>query len=222
MKYISIKIKGRLLCIIANIKEKISAKFAEYLGIKEYNLPSVLLIESKGDIKKYKMESDISEKNIMKFIYDWDNKNLKIYYKSAKEPKNNNGPIIELVGNNFYDKVMDNNNDIVVLFYTNNCMHCKILFPKYQKLAKKIKEKNNKIIFAKINMAENEIETEEIISFPCIKLYPGNNKNRNSSLIYEGDRSINDMINFIKNNSFHKIIIEEENKVDNKDKISDL
>ena len=66
------------------------------------------------------MESDISEKNIMKFIYDWDNKNLKIYYKSAKEPKNNNGPIIELVGNNFYDKVMDNNNDIVVLFYTNN------------------------------------------------------------------------------------------------------
>ena len=222
MKYISIKIKGRLLCIIANIKEKISAKFAEYLGIKEYNLPSVLLIESKGDIKKYKMESDISEKNIMKFIYDWDNKNLKIYYKSAKEPKNNNGPIIELVGNNFYDKVMDNNNDIVVLFYTNNCMHCKILFPKYQKLSKKIKEKNNKIIFAKINMAENEIENEEIISFPCIKLYPGNNKNRNSSLIYEGDRSINDMINFIKNNSFHKIIIEEENKVDNKDKISDL
>ena len=71
-------------------------------------------------------------------------------------------------------------------------------------------------------MAENEIENEEIISFPCIKLYPGNNKNRNSSLIYEGERSINDMINFIKNNSFHKIIIEEENKVDNKDKISDL
>ena len=163
MKYISIKIKGRLLCIIANIKEKISAKFAEYLGIKEYNLPSVLLIESKGDIKKYKMENDISEKNVMKFIYDWDNKNLKLYYKSAKEPKNNNGPIIEFVGINFYDKVMYNNNDIVVLFYTNNCMHCKILFPKYQKLAKKIKEKNNKIIFAKINMAENEIEDEEIL-----------------------------------------------------------
>ena len=225
MKYISIKIKGRLLCIIANIKEKISAKFAEYLGVKEYNLPSLLIVESKGYLLKYKMENDISETNIMKFIYDWENKNLKQYYKSAKEPKNNNGNILEIIGNNFYDKVLDNGNDILVLFYTNNCLHCKVLFPKYEKLAKKIKEKNNEIIFTKINMAENEIENEDILSFPCIKLYPGNRKNRNNSIIYEGDRSIDDMINFIKKNAFHKIIIEEkikDAKDNNINKISDL
>ena len=225
MKYISIKIKGRLLCIIANIKEKISAKFAEYLGVKEYNLPSLLIVESKGYLLKYKMENDISETNIMKFIYDWENKNLKQYYKSAKEPKNNNGNILEIIGNNFYDKVLDNENDILVLFYTNNCLHCKVLFPKYEKLAKRIKEKNNEIIFTKINMAENEIENEDIISFPCIKLYPGNRKNRNNSIIYEGDRSIDDMINFIKKNAFHKIIIEEkikDAKDNNINKISDL
>ena len=225
MKYISIKIKGKLLCIIANIKEKISAKFAEYLGVKEYNLPSLLIVESKGYLQKYKMENDITEKNIMKFIYDWENKNLKQYYKSAKEPKNNNGNIIEIIGNNFYDKVIDNGNDIMVLFYTNNCLHCKVLFPKYEKLAKKIKEKNNEIIFTKINMAENEIENEDILSFPCIKLYPGNKKNINNAIIYEGDRSINDMINYIKKNAFHKITIEEKIKVakdDNSNKISDL
>ena len=225
MKYISIKINGRLLCIIANIKEKISANFAEYLGIKEYNIPSLLIVESKGYLKKYKMESDFTEKNIMKFIYDWENKNLKPYYKSARETKNNNDNIVELIGNNFYDKVMGNGNDIVVLFYTSNCLHCKVLFPKYEKLAKKIKEGNNDIIFTKINMAENEIQNEDILSFPTIKLYPGNNKNRNNAKIYEGDRSIEDMINFIKNNSFHKIIIEEKDKDvkdDNINKISDL
>ena len=120
---------------------------------------------------------------------------------------------------------MGNGNDIVVLFYTSNCLHCKVLFPKYEKLAKKIKEGNNDIIFTKINMAENEIQNEDILSFPTIKLYPGNNKNRNNVKIYEGDRSIEDMINFIKNNSFHKIIIEEKDKDvkdDNINKISDL
>ena len=225
MKYISTKIKGRLLCIIANIKEKISAKFAEYLGVKEYNLPSLLIVESKGYLKKYKMDNDITEKNIMNFIYDWENKNLKQYYKSEKEPRNNNGNIIEIIGNTFYDKVIDNGKDIVVLFYTNNCLHCKVLFPKYEKLAKKIKERNNEIIFTKINMAENEIENEDILSFPCIKLYPGNKKNRNNAIIYEGDRSIDDLINFIKKNAFHKIIFEDkinEEKDNNINKISDL
>ena len=50
------------------------------------------------------MDNDITEKNIMNFIHDWENKNLKQYYKSAKEPRNNNGNIIEIIGNTFYDK----------------------------------------------------------------------------------------------------------------------
>ena len=37
----------------------------------------------------------------MKDIYDWNNKNINIYFKSAKEPRNNNGDVIEIVGNNF-------------------------------------------------------------------------------------------------------------------------
>ncbi len=37
------------------------------------------------------------------------------------------------------------------------------------KVAKKIKEINNNILFGKINMAKNEIESDDIISFPYIK-----------------------------------------------------
>ena len=225
MKYISIKIKGKLLCIIANIKEKISLKFAEFLGIKEYNLPSLVIVESKGYLKKYKMEKEINETNIFKFIRDWENGAIKEYYKSAKEPKNNeNESVIEIVGNNFKEKVFNNDYDVMVLFYTLNCLNCKILLPNYEKLAKKVKEKNNKIIFYKINMGDNEVENEEISSFPCIKLYSWYNKDKNKkSIQYYGDRSIEDIIKFIKNNSGNKIIIDEEQqKIDKKDKISDL
>ena len=87
-----------------------------------------------------------------------------------------------------------------------------------------VKEKNNKIIFYKINMGDNEVENEEISSFPCIKLYSWYNKDKNKkSIQYYGDRSIEDIIKFIKNNSGNKIIIDEEQqKIDKKDKISDL
>ena len=224
MKYISIKIRGKLLCVIADIKEKISAKFAEYLGIKEYNLPTLLIVEPKDSLKKYKMDGDITEKNIMKFIYNWQNKNINLYYKSAKEPDYNNKEyLIEIVGNNFKDKVINNNYDVMVLFYTPTCLYCKGLLIKYEKLAKIIRENNNKIIFTKINMAENEVENEEITSFPCIKLYSGNDKNSNKKVImYKGNRSIEDLIEFLKNNTFNKIIFDDTQKYNKDDKISDL
>ena len=224
MKYISINIRGKLLCVMANIKDKISAKFAEYLGIKEYNLPSLLIIETKGYLKKYKMEYEINEKNIFQFISDWENGKTQLYYKSAKEPKyNKDNNINEIVGSNFKDKVINNDDDVLVLFYTPNCLHCKVLFPKYEIIAKNIKEKNNKIIFFKINMAENEVENEEILSFPCIKLYPGNNNvKKEKGIEYLGDRSIEDMIKFIKNNVGNKIMIKEEPKEAKNDKIADL
>ena len=76
-------------------------------------------------------------------------------------------------------------------------------------------------------MGDNEVANEEISSFPCIKLYPWNNKDNNKSIVYSGNRSIEDIIKFIKNNAGNKIIIDEEqpkieNKDKNKDKISDL
>lgn len=221
MKYIAMKIKGKLFCVIANIKDKISAKFAEYLGIKEYNLPSVVIVETKGYLKKYKMYSEINDKNILKFIFDWENGNAKIYYKSSKEPKNNNGNIIEIIGDNFKEKVINNENDILVLFYTLDCVHCKIFLPKYENLAKTTKEKNKKIMFYKINMADNEIENEDILSFPCIKLYPGNKKDK-KGIEYIGERNIEDLIRFIKNNVFNKIIINDNLEYVHKDKIADL
>ena len=199
VKYISIKIKGRLLCLIANYKDKISSKFAEYLGLKEKDLPSVVIIETKGTLKKYKLENEINEKNIINFIYNWENKNHKPYYKSSLEPKNNNGIITEIVGNTFKNKVLDINNDIIVLFYTKNCAHCKTILPVYENVAKKIKELNKDILFGKINMNDNEVEYEDILSFPCIKLYKGIQKDR-KAIAYNGDRSFDDLINFIKRN----------------------
>jgi len=224
MRFIAIKIKGKLLCVMANIKDKISVKFAEYLGINEYNLPSLVIAETKGYLKKYKMEQEINEINIFKFIKDWEKGNLNVYYKSAKEPTyNKKDNIIEIVGDNFKEHVINNDKDVLVLFYTRNCLNCKLLLPKYEKIAKIIKENNNKIVFCKINMADNEVENEDILSFPFIKLYPGNNKDKNKkSIDYLGDRSIEDLINFIKNNVGNKIIFDNEKKDDKKDKISDL
>ena len=43
------------------------------------------------------MEGEITEKNILKFIDDWENNKLKPHLKTAEEPKENNGDVFVVV-----------------------------------------------------------------------------------------------------------------------------
>ena len=208
MKKISNKLNYKLKSVITDIKSVISGKLAEKIGIKEKDLPSIRIIDTSGNyIKKYKIEGEINEENILNFINNWENKKIKSYVKSSEEPKENNEDVFIVVGNTFEKEVINNNKDIMVLFYSPWCFHCKALLPKYEEVAKKLKKKNNKLILMKINAIENEVESIDNIGFPKIKFYPGNKKDR-PPIDYNGDKSVEDIIEFIKNNSANPIIID--------------
>ena len=208
MKKISNKLNYKLKSVITDIKSVISGKLAEKIGIKEKDLPSIRIIDTSGNyIKKYKIEGEINEENILNFINNWENKKIKSYVKSSEEPKENNEDVFIVVGNTFEKEVINNNKDIMVLFYSPWCFHCKALLPKYEEVAKKLKKKNNKLILMKINAIENEVESIDNIGFPKIKFYPGNKKDR-PPIDYNGDKSVEDIIEFIKNNSANSIIID--------------
>ena len=181
----------------------ISAILAENINIKENELPSIRIVDTKGNyIKKYKMNGEINESNILEFIKDWENKRIKPYVKSSEEPKENNGDVFIVVGNTFEKEVINNNKDVVVLFYSPICYHCKALLPKYEEVAKRLKSKN--LILSKIDAFYNEVESIENYGFPKIKLYPGNKKDK-PPIDYNGDKSVEDIIKFIKNNAAYPI-----------------
>ena len=73
---------------------------------------------------------------------------------------------------------MDNNKDAFISFYSPWCVHCKHLLSKYEEAAKKWKEKNPKLVLAKKDSTENEIEPFNINGYPTIKFYPENQKDK--------------------------------------------
>ena len=212
MNNISKQINYKYKVIITDIKEGLAAKNAEIMNIKEKDLPTLRIADTSGDyLKKYKMEKELNEENIMEFITDWENKKLKPYIKSSDVPKENNEDVFILVGKTFEKEVINNNKDVIVLFYSPLCKHltqnCKELLQNYSDVAKKLKKLNPNLIMAKIDGIENEVESIHISSFPKIKFFPGNKKNQ-TPIDYDGDNSVNDLIKFIKENSSFKIILD--------------
>ena len=214
MRNVSEKINGKLKVILTDIKEGRAKRLAELIDIKKNDLPSVRILDTRNyrkDFRKYKMEGEINEKNILQFVEDWDHQKLKRYLKTAEEPKDNNGDVHVVVGKTFERDVIKNDKDVMILFYAPWCGHCKAFHPIYEEIAKKLKEKNHKLILAKIDATKNEVESIKISAFPTIKFYPGNKKDK-VPLDYNGDRSVEDIIKFIKNNAATPIVYDEEKK----------
>ena len=77
MEKVALKVYPKLLFIMTDIKEGMGRRIAEYIGIKKENLPSVVILDTRKDIKKYILEGDINEKNILDFIDGWEKENSK-------------------------------------------------------------------------------------------------------------------------------------------------
>ena len=228
MTQVSEKIKGKIVIVMTDISEGISSRLADYVGIKEKDLPLVSILDTRKDFKKYIMKGDINYDNIIQFFQDFEENKLKRALKSEKEPKNNNGIVRIIVGKTFEKEVINNDKDIMLIFYAPWCNHCKEFMPKYEEAANKLKV-NDKLIFAKIDGSANEVESITISGFPTLFFFPGNKKSE-KPIQYNGKRTTEDIIEFIKKYSNNKIKekIEKENDENKKEiendkkKISDL
>ena len=68
MTTIAEKIYGKLKVILTDIKEGMAARLAEYIGVRDADLPSVRIADTRVDLKKYNMDGDITEDNILKLL----------------------------------------------------------------------------------------------------------------------------------------------------------
>ena len=214
----------KLKVTMTEIKDGMGKRIAEYIGVKDADLPSIRIIDTRKEMKKYIMEKEINEENILEFIDGWEKGILKRHLKTQEEPKENKGPILEVVGKTFKRDVLENDKDVMIVFYAPWCGHCKKLLPEYEKAANKLKEKNPKVLLAKMDATENEVEGIEVTGFPTIKFYPGNKKDARPK-DYSGDRTMDGIIKYLKTNCVNKLVLDEEetDKKDEKDgKTADL
>lgn len=100
-----------------------------------------------------------------------------------------------VVAKNFDEIVNDKTKDVLIEFYAPWCGHCKSLAPKYDELAKQLKNEND-IVIAKMDATENDVPSQyQVRGFPTIYFAPKNNKENPRK--YEGGREVNDFIKYL-------------------------
>jgi len=139
---------------------------------------------------------DFDEDVLIDFINAFKSGQVKPKIKSAPKPKKNKGPVTVVVGDTFNEIVMDTKKDVLIEFYAPWCGHCKKLEPVYKKLGKKFKDNQN-IVIAKMDATANDIPNSifKASGFPTIYFAPAGKKD--SPLKYEGDRSLDNLFDYV-------------------------
>ncbi|CAF1285814.1 unnamed protein product [Rotaria sordida] len=199
--------RNKVLKVANNYKNKRTFAIAD-----EEKLSSLLkefgLEESGEDVNtvcydlqglKYRMEDndEFTSETFEEFVNQLDKGKIKPYFKSQPIPKQSivNGIHI-LVGKNFDKIVKDNKKNVLVFFYAPWCGHCNEFKPTYSKLAERYTSQSN-VILAQIDATANDIPPGfDVTGYPTIYIMPKNKK----PVKYEGNRDINDLVNFIEKN----------------------
>ena len=140
------KLNKKLKLFISDINEGMSVRLSEYCGVKEKDIPAVYILEPiSQDPIKYRFQGKITEENILNFVSDWEKGKLKPFMKSEPEFEYNDGDVYNLVGTSYKREVIDNDKDVVVYFYAPWCEKCKNFYPRFERLARKLKKRNNNV-----------------------------------------------------------------------------
>ncbi|KAF2278419.1 protein disulfide isomerase [Westerdykella ornata] len=152
----------------------------------------------------YDQEKKITEKDIGQFVEDFIAGKIEPSIKSEPIPETQEGPVTVVVAKNYDELVINNDKDVLLEFYAPWCGHCKALAPKYEELAALYasEELSSKVTIAKVDATANDVP-DEIQGFPTIKLFPAGKKD--SPVDYSGSRTVEDFIQFIKENGSHKV-----------------
>lgn len=154
------------------------------------------------------MEDGFDEDTFSEFIAQFKKGKVPPKFKSEKPPKKNNGPVKVVVANSFEKIVGDKSKDVLIEFYAPWCGHCKTLEPIYKQLGEKVKKTSPDVVIAKMDATANDkMPGYEVSGFPTIYFAAKDAKDKPIS--YSGDRSLDDLVKFIKKHSTVKAVKDE-------------
>jgi len=154
---------------------------------------------------KQKFAFDISNTpltidNVARFAEEFSRGSLSPSFKSQPIPTRQDGPWTVVVAKNFDQVVLDPTKDVLINFYREDCPYCRALSPVWDKLGNLYKKQGhtNHLVVAAVEASKNELATRPMY-VPYIMLYKAGDKS--NPVIYEGNRSIEDFVQFVKNHS---------------------
>jgi len=199
--------KGKLLHVIVPFTE---TRIVEYFGIKQEDLPSLVLVNMGAGMKKYafdyqgadlvaKLESGLGE-DVAAFEKRYFAGEVVPTLKSAEPVDDSEEAVKVIVGKAFNERVINTDQDVLLEFYAPWCGHCKSLAPKYEELAENFADVKS-ILIAKMDATENEVDHAgvDVKGFPTILFFPAHDKQ--NPVVYEGARDVEGLTEFLKKNA---------------------
>lgn len=201
LKKISRQLESKVLVAYIDVSTEETRKYLGQFGLNGKKQPLALILDPANEAK-YSIDGPINEETLKQFLKDWKNKRLEPILKSQDLPaKEFENSVRVLVGKNFEEIVLDKNKDVLVEFYAPWCKHCKDLAPKYDQLAKRVKNVET-LVIAKIDATANEVRGIKIEGYPTLKFFPASNK---KGLDYHGDHEVDSLLSFIKSRSTYPV-----------------
>ncbi|KAH6604668.1 disulfide isomerase 1 [Trichoderma cornu-damae] len=206
VKPIAEKYKGKIN--FATIDAKSFGAHAANINLKTDKFPAFAIHDVDKNLKyPFDQDKEINEKDIAKFVDEFADGKIEPSIKSEPIPETQEGPVTVVVAHTYSEIILDDAKDVLIEFYAPWCGHCKALAPKYEELASLYanSEFKDKVVIAKIDATNNDVP-DEIQGFPTIKLYPAGDKK--NPVTYGGARTIEDFVEFIKENGKYKAAVE--------------
>jgi len=207
LKPIAEKYRGKVN--FATIDAKNFGAHAGNLNLPTDKFPSFAIQETVKNQKfPFDIEKEINPETIGSFVGEFVAGKIEPSLKSEPIPETQEGSVTVVVGKNYEEVVLDDSKDVLIEFYAPWCGHCKALAPEYEDLAALYanSEWKDKVVIAKVDATANDVP-DEIRGFPTIKLYPAGSKGE--PVTYNGSRTVEDLINFVKENGKYKAVVEE-------------
>jgi len=202
LKPLAVKHKGAIN--FATIDAGAFGQHAGNLNLKAGQWPAFAIQRTdKNEKFPYDQDNKVNAKEVGAFVEDFLAGKVEPSIKSEPIPEKNDGPVATIVAKNYQEIVIDNEKDVLVEFYAPWCGHCKALAPKYEELGQAFasSELSKLVTIAKVDATANDVP-DEIQGFPTIKLFAAGKKD--APIDYSGSRTVEDLLQFIKENGSHK------------------
>lgn len=179
---------------------------ASNVGLKESDFPA-FAIQNLETAAKYPLTAtDITSDSATDFINGVLSGSVTPTLNSAPVPESNDAGVKIVVGSQFNDIVLDKSKDVFLEVYAPWCGHCKNLAPTWDKLGDQANAlKDAGLVIAKMDGTENDVPPEgnfQVEGFPTLKFFKAET---NEIVDYNGDRSYEDLVRFIHEESTNKV-----------------
>jgi hypothetical protein len=195
---------SKYLFFVADSQSVYGSKLISNLRLTEGPSVRVEIISAKDRERRFAYTGAITEQGLGDFLREYENDAV-TPFGNSESPRHSTTKETSCVTNiyksTFQDFVINNSDDVVVLFCIGSCGSCSSITTMFYDVASALCE-NKGLKFAYINPISNDVDEYDVKQYPLIALYSAADKNNPAT--FKGPCTETRITNFIRKNSYNR------------------